>query len=97
MCDPVLAFKQIGTEAWPPGPGKREDVFGLVCPVTTGVPPHAAATAGVVLLIKFLNAGLNGLLCVLVLQRLRGTLHHVLMQLLGHRGILQHSFSVARG
>lgn len=80
MCDPVLAFKQVGTEAGPPAQVKVEGVFGLVCLVTTEVPPHAAATAAVVLLIKLLNAGLNGLLCVLVLQRLRSTLHHVPLQ-----------------
>uniref|UniRef100_A0A3B5LZM8 Uncharacterized protein n=1 Tax=Xiphophorus couchianus TaxID=32473 RepID=A0A3B5LZM8_9TELE len=76
----------------------------LVGDIATKVPPNDAVPGGVVLLVKLLKrdegrgltAG-NVLLYVVLLHGLGGTVHGVLLHVLGHVRVLDHRFPVGHG
>ena len=74
-----------------------DEVFGFTCHITTEVPPHGAVPGGAVLLVELLDMGRNVLLYIIFLQGLSSTVHRVLLPLLRHFGILDHSLLVTPG
>uniref|UniRef100_A0A8C2KNJ9 Dynein light chain n=1 Tax=Cyprinus carpio TaxID=7962 RepID=A0A8C2KNJ9_CYPCA len=71
-----------------------DEMFGLVSHVAAEVPPHDAMPGGVVLFVELLQGSGDVLLDVVLLERLRCTLHSVLLHLLRHVRILDHGLSV---
>uniref|UniRef100_A0A3B4B159 Uncharacterized protein n=1 Tax=Periophthalmus magnuspinnatus TaxID=409849 RepID=A0A3B4B159_9GOBI len=65
-------------------------MLGLMGYVAAEVPPHNAVPSWVVFFVKLLDV----LLYVVFLQGLGGTLHGVLLHVLRHVGILDHSLSL---
>uniref|UniRef100_A0A3Q1B2E7 Dynein light chain n=1 Tax=Amphiprion ocellaris TaxID=80972 RepID=A0A3Q1B2E7_AMPOC len=86
---------------------KVNEMLRLVGDVAAEVPPDDAVPGGVVLLVKLLSCGsipshlldvgCNVLLYVVLLHGLRGTVHGVLLHVLGHVRVLDHSFPVSHG
>uniref|UniRef100_A0AAY4E447 Dynein light chain n=1 Tax=Denticeps clupeoides TaxID=299321 RepID=A0AAY4E447_9TELE len=78
-----------------------DKMLGLVGHVAAKVPTHNAVPGWVVLLKVdrkyLLDVGRDVLLDVVLLQRLGGALHRVLLHLLGHVRILDHGFPVGHG
>uniref|UniRef100_A0A8C5EX27 Dynein light chain n=1 Tax=Gouania willdenowi TaxID=441366 RepID=A0A8C5EX27_GOUWI len=66
------------------------EMLGLVSHVAAKIPPDDAVPGGVVFLIELLDV----FLYVVLLQGLGGTLHCVLLHVLRHVGILDHSLSL---
>ena len=62
--------------------GEADEVFGFTCHITTEVPPLDAVPDGVVLLVRLLDVGHDGLLCIILLQGLSSTLQRVPLHLL---------------
>uniref|UniRef100_A0A3Q1FZK7 Uncharacterized protein n=1 Tax=Acanthochromis polyacanthus TaxID=80966 RepID=A0A3Q1FZK7_9TELE len=80
------------------------EMLRLVGDVAAEVPPDDAVPGGVVLLVKLLSipshlldVGCNVLLYVVLLHGLGGTVHRVLLHVLGHVRVLDHSFPVSHG
>merc|ERR1719184_711140 len=72
-----------------------DEVSGLVGDIRPKVPPHDAVPGGVVLLVKFLlDVGCDVLLDVVLFQGLGGAVDSVLLHLLAHVSVLNHSFPV---
>uniref|UniRef100_A0A3Q0RJ33 Uncharacterized protein n=1 Tax=Amphilophus citrinellus TaxID=61819 RepID=A0A3Q0RJ33_AMPCI len=89
---------------------KVNEMLRLVSDVAAEVPPNDAVPGGVVLLVKLLKRvkrrrmirfkwlqSCNVLLYVVLLHGLGGTVHRVLLHVLGHVCVLDHSFSVYNG
>lgn len=77
---------------------KVNEMLRLVGDVAAEVPPDNAVPGGVVLLVKLLlDVGCNVLLYVVLLHGLGGTVHRVLLHVLGHVCVLDHSFPVSHG
>uniref|UniRef100_A0A3B4U9Y8 Uncharacterized protein n=1 Tax=Seriola dumerili TaxID=41447 RepID=A0A3B4U9Y8_SERDU len=70
------------------------EMLCLVGDVAAEVPPNDAVPGGVVLFVKLLC---NVLLYVVLLHGLGGTVHGVLLHVLGHVCVLDHSFPVSHG
>ena len=71
------------------------EVLRFVRDVTSEVPSHNAVPRGVVFLVElFLDEGRDVLLDVVLLERLRGAVHGVLLHVLRHVGVLDHGFPV---
>lgn len=74
------------------------EMLRLMGDVAAKVPPNNAVPGGVVLLIKFLlDVGCDVLLDVVLLHGLGGTVHRVLLHVLGHVCVFDHCFSVSHG
>lgn len=74
------------------------EMLRLMGDVAAEVPPDDAVPGGVVLLVKLLlDVGCNVLLYVVLLHGLGGTVHRVLLHVLGHVRVLDHSFPVSHG
>lgn len=74
------------------------EMLCLVGDVAAEVPPDDAVPGGVILLVKFLlDIGCNVLLYVVLLHGLGGTVHRVLLHVLGHVCVFDHSFPVSHG
>uniref|UniRef100_A0A3B3SQY0 Uncharacterized protein n=1 Tax=Paramormyrops kingsleyae TaxID=1676925 RepID=A0A3B3SQY0_9TELE len=73
-----------------------DEVLGLVSHITAEVSAHDAVPRGIILLVKLLM-GSNIFLDVVLLHRLCGTVHRILLHVLGHVGILDHSLPVSHG
>uniref|UniRef100_A0A8C6WNZ0 Dynein light chain n=1 Tax=Neogobius melanostomus TaxID=47308 RepID=A0A8C6WNZ0_9GOBI len=71
---------------------KVNEMLGLVSYVAAEVSPNNAVPGWVVLLVKLLC---NVLLYVVLLHGLGGTVHGVLLHVLGHVSVFDHSFSVS--
>uniref|UniRef100_A0A3Q2YT14 Uncharacterized protein n=1 Tax=Hippocampus comes TaxID=109280 RepID=A0A3Q2YT14_HIPCM len=76
-----------------------DEMFGLVSHVAAKVPSHDAVPGRVVFLVKLLRRTQSSdvLLDVVLFQGLGGTLHGVLLHVLGHVSILYYSFPVCHG
>uniref|UniRef100_A0A8C4S0H0 Dynein light chain n=1 Tax=Erpetoichthys calabaricus TaxID=27687 RepID=A0A8C4S0H0_ERPCA len=77
---------------------KINKVFGLMCDVTPKVSSHDTVPCRIILLVKLLaylfNIGCNVLFNVVLLHGLGGTIHCILLHVLRHVCILDHSFSI---
>jgi len=72
-----------------------DEVLRLVCHVAAEVSSDDAVPCRVVFLVKlFLDVRGNVLLDVVFLERLRGAVDRILLHVLGHIGVLDHSFPV---
>lgn len=77
---------------------KVNEMLCLMGDVAAKVPPDDAMPGGVILLIKLLfDVGCDVLLYIVLLHGLGGTVHRVLLHVLGHVCILDHSFPVSHG
>uniref|UniRef100_A0A3Q3B8J5 Uncharacterized protein n=1 Tax=Kryptolebias marmoratus TaxID=37003 RepID=A0A3Q3B8J5_KRYMA len=77
---------------------KVNEVLRLVGDVAAEVPAHDAVPGGVVLLVKLLeDGGSDVLLYVVLLHGLGGTVHRVLLHVLGHVCVLDHRLPVGHG
>uniref|UniRef100_A0A669EL05 Uncharacterized protein n=2 Tax=Pseudocrenilabrinae TaxID=318546 RepID=A0A669EL05_ORENI len=84
---------------------KVNEMLRLVGDVAAEVPPDNAVPGGVLcldpsmhpLLSHLLDVGCNVLLYVVLLHGLGGTVHRVLLHVLGHVCVLDHSFPVSHG
>lgn len=74
------------------------EMLCLVGDVAAKVPPDNAVPGGVIFLVKLLlDVGCDVLLDVILLHGLSGTVHGVLLHVLGHVCVLDHSFPVSHG
>ena len=72
-----------------------DEVLGLVGDIGSEIAAHNAMPGGVVLLVELLlNVGSDVLLNVVLLQSLGGAVNSVLLHLLAHVSVLDHSFPV---
>eukprot|EP00090_Calanus_glacialis_P024550 TRINITY_DN3817_c1_g1_i1.p2 TRINITY_DN3817_c1_g1~~TRINITY_DN3817_c1_g1_i1.p2 ORF type:complete len:105 (+),score=2.31 TRINITY_DN3817_c1_g1_i1:335-649(+) len=72
-----------------------DEMPGLMGDVGPEIPTHDAMPGGVVLFVElFLNVGSNVLLNVVFFKCLSGTVHGVLLHLLGHVRVLDDGFAV---
>lgn len=77
---------------------KVNEMLRLVGHVAAEVPPNDAMPGWVVLLVKLLlDVSCNVLLYVVLLHGLSGTVHGVLLHVLGHVCVFDHSFPVSHG
>uniref|UniRef100_A0A3P9NX38 Uncharacterized protein n=1 Tax=Poecilia reticulata TaxID=8081 RepID=A0A3P9NX38_POERE len=83
---------------------KVNKMLRLMGDVAAKVPPNDAVPGGVVLLVELLKRrrgerinGSNVLLYVVLLHGLGGTVHGVLLHVLGHVRVLDHRFPVGHG
>jgi len=71
-----------------------DEVFGLVCDVTSEVTAHDDVPGGVVLLVELLlDVGGDVLLDVVFLEGLGGAVHRILLHVLRHVCVLYDCFS----
>uniref|UniRef100_A0A3Q2GC92 Uncharacterized protein n=1 Tax=Cyprinodon variegatus TaxID=28743 RepID=A0A3Q2GC92_CYPVA len=70
---------------------KVDEVFGFMCHITAKVSANDAVPCGVILLVKFLS---NILLDVVLLHRLHGTVHCILLHFIRHVCIFDHGLLV---
>uniref|UniRef100_A0A3B5K1U3 Uncharacterized protein n=1 Tax=Takifugu rubripes TaxID=31033 RepID=A0A3B5K1U3_TAKRU len=73
------------------------EMLRLVGHVAAEVPPDDAVPGGIVLLPHLLDEGCDVLLDVVLLHGLGGTVHRVLLHVLGHVRVLNHGFPVSHG
>ena len=93
VCGMVHAFNQIWTGEWPVGPGRSGwSVWYHMSHHYWNSSPHAAPGGAVLP-----DMGHSALLYIILPQCLRSTLHRVLLHLLRHISILDHSLWVTRG
>uniref|UniRef100_A0A8B9S976 Dynein light chain n=1 Tax=Apteryx owenii TaxID=8824 RepID=A0A8B9S976_APTOW len=71
-----------------------DEVLTLMSHMAAKVPSHNTMPSGMVFLVKLLC---DFMLNAVLLQRLNGALHSVLLHLLRHVRILDHGFLVTRG
>lgn len=75
-----------------------DEVLGLVCDIRAKVTAHNAMPSRIVFLVEFLlDESCDILLNVVLLQSLRGTVDGILLHVLGHVGVLDHSLAVSHG
>uniref|UniRef100_A0A7M4EAN4 Dynein light chain n=1 Tax=Crocodylus porosus TaxID=8502 RepID=A0A7M4EAN4_CROPO len=74
-----------------------DEMFSFMSHIAAKVSSHNTVPSGVVFLVKLLKKNCNVFLNVVFLQGLRGALHRVLLHLLGHVRILDHSLSITHG
>uniref|UniRef100_A0A7N5P8N8 Dynein light chain n=1 Tax=Ailuropoda melanoleuca TaxID=9646 RepID=A0A7N5P8N8_AILME len=75
-----------------------DEVLCLVRYVAAEIPAHDAMPGGVVFLVEFLfDVRGNVLLYIVLLHRLSGTVNGVLLHVLRHVSVLDHSLSVRHG